>query len=476
MAKDYFQDILPPQGSSSPKGGGSQAPSPALDPDIEDSQSDDETISAPVSGAPPQNTRSIRNINVSPRPPRRAQGSEREIPGTLQQFRTPRRIAPRIWMWIIAALSIAVLGAILLVAMRPTTISVIPRSHVIVFDSSLQFRAYPRGDAAMSSLSYTIETVDLEDSSVVPANGKELVEERASGTIVVVNNYSAESVRLVKNTRFETPDGLIFKTPSEVIVPGKIGTRSGEVSVEVFAEATGEKYNVGPITRFTLPGLKTTPAMYADVYARSGVGMSGGFVGERPIVAPSAVESAKAEIRGRLEQKARTAMESKVNDESIVLADLIRITYTSLPNTEEAGGGARIREKAHIEIPVFPAALFAQTVARGASADAEDGSVMLKDVTALTARVVESNETSASYVDSFDFTLLGTALLVWKVDAKALAEALAGREEAAFEAIVASFPGVEEARARVQPFWKNSFPTDPNDIQVHIEEPVPSGA
>ena len=69
------------------------------------------------------------------------------------------------------------------------------------------------------------------------------------------------------------------------------------------------------------------------------------------------------------------------------------------------------------------------------------------------------------------FSLDGTAQLVWKVDTALLAEALLGRDESAFQAIVESFPGIEEAHARIEPFWSNAFPGDATAIKVRVEEP-----
>src|SRR3989344_63549 len=467
MLKDYFEDILPPQASPSSVQKAKDAP----EVNINDTEMSLHNEPARTSDIPAPNSRSIRNITVSSRTPRRFLGADREVPGVSP--RPPRRIfSSRIWMWLIATLAVLILGAILTVALRPTTVYVVPRSHAIVFDSFLQFSAYPTANAPTDTLSYTVETITLEDSAVVPSTGTEYVEAKASGTIIVVNNYSSESVRLIPNTRFETSDGLIFRTSSQIIIPGKTGNNPGEVRVEVFADEAGEKYNIGPINRFTLPGLATTPAMYADVHARSLEPMTGGALGERPAVAAGALESARAEIRMRLEQQARAAAELRTNEQTVALADLMRTIYISQPNTAEAGDKVRIREMARVEIPVFSADSFARIVSRGVSADAEESTVMLKGISTLTSRMVETGEKFILGTDPFAFTLSGAAQVIWKVDTNSFAAALANREAVAFEAIVATFSGIEEAHARIQPFWKKTFPANPNDIQVRIEEPA----
>lgn len=461
MAKDYFQDITPPEG-------GPPAPRPAP---LSSSDSDDvaeipiRTAEAPA--APP---RGIRNISAPrARPPARVGRMDdlRESPsifGGEPPPHPPRR--SRWWLWGLAAICILALGGLSLFAFRATTVSVIPKSHTVVFDETSTFTAYPAASAATGTLSYTVQISDLEDSEVVPSQGTTHAETKASGSIIVYNNYSASSVKLIKNTRFETPDGLVFRVPAEVLIPGKKGTAPGSVSITVVADKAGDKYNVGPIAKFTLPGLKSSPDMYATVYAKSTTAFTGGFIGDRPAVAPGALEKALSSVRARLESKARAAGGAR-GDSAVVFPELMRITYQELPNTTEAGGGVRIHEKAHVVMPVFPAAAFAQTVAKAVSADAEGAPIKIvagKDFGAHTA-----NTSSALGAGPVNFTLTGQAELVWEVDVEALAQALAGRDSQAFQTIVNGFSGIQEAHARIEPFWKTSFPGNAADIKVDVQ-------
>lgn len=370
------------------------------------------------------------------------------------------------WLWGGSALALLVLGALALVALRPTTVTVIPRSHTVFFDDTARFVAYAADTAATGTLSFTIEESTYEDSQLVAAKGVERVEERASGNVTVYNEYSSAPVRLLKNTRFETPDGLIFRAPAEVLVPGRKGTTPGEITITVFADAPGEKYNVGPISRFTLPGLKSS-SMYSKVYARSTSAMSGGFAGERPAAEKSALDAAVSEIRGRLEEKARAAV-GEVGADEAAFFDLARLTYESLPATMEGEGNVRITERLRVELPIFPGDMFAHVVAESVSAGAEEGSIVLKPLEGLSAHT-ETKIFSAT--SPLTFALSGQAQLVWKVDTEELAQALAGRDESAFQTIVEGFSSIEEAHARIEPFWSNSFPNDPSDIKIKVKEP-----
>ncbi len=447
MAKDYFQDITPPHGDS----------------DEHSFESSPHSSSRPESASDPSE-RTIRNIQVSSTRSRGGFGGEREhIPPP------PKKSGSRFWLWAAIGFAILLLGAIALVALRPTSVTVIPRTHTVLFDETAIFTAYPSSSGAAGTLTFANESAVFEDSKIVPSEGVENVSERASGTVTVYNNYSAESVRLLANTRFEGPGGLIYRVPAEVMVPGKRGTTPGQMDVTVFADQPGETYNIGPVEKFTLPGLKSTAPMYAGVYAKSTGPMTGGFIGERAAAGTGAVEGARAEVRSRLQEKIRELARAKTDGSHFAFADLARVTFESLPQTTESGG-VKIAERARVELPVFGADQFASTIAESVSAGAEEGGIILNPGSTFSARP-QGTASSTSMAAPIQFSLDGTAQLVWKVDTVLLSEALAGRDESAFQAIVEGFPGIEEAHARIEPFWSNVFPKDASALKIRVEEP-----
>ena len=70
------------------------------------------------------------------------------------------------------------------------------------------------------------------------------------------------------------------------------------------------------------------------------------------------------------------------------------------------------------------------------------------------------------------FQLTGQAMLIWEVNASELAQALAGRDQSAFQTIVTGFPGIQSATARIEPFWSSAFPGDANRIRIKIADPA----
>ncbi|KKW29736.1 MAG: hypothetical protein UY74_C0065G0004 [Candidatus Kaiserbacteria bacterium GW2011_GWC2_52_8b] len=407
MAKDYFQDIVPPQGARPRRESERRLPNKTEEP-LEEHGFATEAYGEEQN--PPE--RSIRNIPTPLR--RRPREEKREVPGM------PPPIAPhssRLWMWIAVAVSIFILIVLALFVFRSTTVTVIPRSHPVVFDQSAQFTAYPAANATAEVLTYTVEVSDLQDSEVVQSSGTEHAETKASGSIIIENNYSASPVKLIKNTRFENPSGLIFRIPADVVVPGKSAGKPGAMSVTVVADKSGDQYNIGPTDTFTVPGLKSNAAMYSGVRAHSDSAMTGGFVGDRPAVESGAMQAAQATIRTRIAQKIRDSISAR--EGVVVIPDLIKITFTEGQNTSEAGGGVRVHEKAHVEMPVFPKDAYAKAVANVVSADAENSSIEIVPSEGYAANTPKDT-TVALGKAPLTFTLTGKATIVWHVDAAAL--------------------------------------------------------
>lgn len=486
MVKDYFQDITPPAPDANPpRQLKPLPPEPDEHVDMTPPESDAREIPirvADTSGAAPAGadvaSRGIRSISAPVRSrPMRAVGAPNRMDMDIRESASisggvpprPPRHTSRLWMWAAASVVVLLVVGGLLFFFGSTTITITPKSRTALLTSA-SITAQEATTASPGTLSYTVQTSDLEDSEVVEAKGTTHVETKASGSVTVSNAYSASPVKLVKNTRFESPDGLIFRVLSDVVVPGKKGSTAGTVSVAVVADQPGEKYNIGPTAKFTLPGLKSTPPMFAGISAKSTAAMSGGFMGDQPGTAPGALEAAVALVRGRLEAKAHEAAAAQVKADTFVSPDLMVITYQSLPTTNEAGTSVRIHEKAHWEIPVFPKDAFAQAVAKVAFTDSETAPVSMEPLEDFSVHALAAGDQSTA--GTLNLVLSGSALIIWNVDTNTLTTALQGKDSSAFQGIVNSFPSIQEAHARIAPFWKSSFPTNASDIKVNILKPT----
>lgn len=343
------------------------------------------------------------------------------------------------------------------------------KSRVVVTPSSFSgpvtatFAATP----SVGDLPYELIRVEKTASQSVPAETTETASDAAQGT-VIISNRQDEPQQLIKNTRFETSSGLIFRIHEGVTVPAATASGPGTLSVTVYADEAGERHNIGP-TSFTLPGLKASDA-FELVTARSENSMEGGFSGERPSVTRATRDGYAAAMRETLETDLMSALIAEVPEGYVFIPGGTETEYEALPDTVEGAGTLAVRQKGVMTAVVFPNAALARAIAYEVSAAYSGEDVLVERPESLSL----SAETGlpAANAESFDFSLSGTVHLAWQVDAAEIAGTVAGKTKDAAGTLLLGLPEVEESRLIVRPFWLRSFPEEPGKIEVEVVDPA----
>ena len=345
------------------------------------------------------------------------------------------------------------------------TITVTPHEQDVTSEKVV-FEASRSGEGGAI---FSVATTEKIGVRTVPASGTSNVEKKASGTIVVYNNFSTTPQRLIKNTRFETPNGLIFRTPDSITIPGKT-TKDGKdvpgsLEVRVEADEAGEKYNID-LTDFTIPGFQDTP-QFETIYARSKTAMSGGFVGTEAAVASDIEEKNRTEMRAALAESLKGEAKTAVPDGYITTDALVYVAYESQPS-RSVDGGAELREKGVAYAILLPLDGLAEVVAKAGLASYEGEAVSILNADSLAIEVADP-PTNPWTAETLTFEISGAAHLVWTVDTENLKKDLAGKDVVAHTTILGSYPSVDSAKVTVSPFWRQKFPTDPEKITVTLK-------
>src|SRR3989344_8893526 len=175
----------------------------------------------------PPERRSIRNI---PLPSRRISDisnstvEKREEGGSditeENEIAPPKRprITPRFMIWAIAI--VCIIGVFFAAAsfFVSADIHITPKQQKIPLNNTTVTAV--KGDGGDSALSYQVITLTEAKGKEVASSGSEEVSTKATGSIVIYNNFSSSPQKLIKNTRFETPNGLIYRISDAITVPG----------------------------------------------------------------------------------------------------------------------------------------------------------------------------------------------------------------------------------------------------------------
>jgi len=338
-----------------------------------------------------------------------------------------------------------------------------------------EFTAYP--DQRENSLSYEILTLEAASEAQVEASGQVQIQEQATG-LLTISKTTTGAERLIKNTRFRTPDGLVFRIQESVVVPGAVKNEAGSltpgtIQAEVFADEVGEEYNIAAGTSFDIPGFQEGgfTALYDAISAENTQAFLGGFDGPQFQIDEAQLSTARQALQIDLRNNLIARIDSEKPADFIAYPEAVAITYNQLPAVEYGQDLVTIKEQAILQIPLFRSTDLGSFLAKEAIATYEGGPVRVDDPTVLSFKYVNAT-TSQSVIanePALTFNLSGKPLLVWEYDIQSLKADLAGLPKTAINNAVLAYPGIDGARVRITPFWQRTFPTDPEDILV-IEE------
>ncbi|MFZ1988078.1 MAG: hypothetical protein WAV21_03560 [Minisyncoccia bacterium] len=322
--------------------------------------------------------------------------------------------------------------------------------------------------AQSGELPYMLVSVQKIASQSVPAESTVTANDAASGTITIYNEQ-AKAQPLIKNTRFETANGLIYRIHNSVTVPAASAGKPGTLTATVYADSPGDSYNVGA-SNFTLPGLAGTPQA-SQVYAKSVSPMTGGFSGTRPSVSQATDDAQHAALQTALASEIQAAVAAQVPEGYVLIPGAVTTTYTPLTDMGDANGGVLVRMQADATAVVFPKEALARAVAMEIAPSLYKGEpVDFLDVKGLTLRPAEGAASDAS----FSFSLNGSTTIVWQVNIEKIQAAVAGKSKAAAGVVISGLPEIAKGSVVVRPFWKGTLPQDPTKITVEVNKPEAS--
>lgn len=374
---------------------------------------------------------------------------------------------PRKKTIIIIAICVGILalGFLVNLLLKGAEVRVQPRTREVNINSTFEAHKEPQAD----QLPYEVLTLEAEGEREVKATGQEQATEQATGEITIYNKTS-DSQRLIKNTRFESPNGLVFKTNESVVVPAASDDGTpGSITTSVFATEAGEEYNLDP-TEFTVPGFKEGgyDDLYKNIYAKNAVAFTGGFDGMRFILDDSELKAAQDDVHKELQAALKERLPQEKPAGFVYFENGVTFTYQSLPATENGEDSATIHEKALLKVPMFKKSDFAAYIAKASVPGYEGAPVRIDDFSTLDFTYASStkNVTDIASLDSIDFKLNGKLNLIWDYDTEQLKKDLAGKNRTAIVNILASYPAIENTKIITRPFWKRSLPNNTNDIKI----------
>lgn len=412
-----------------------------------------------VEGVIPPEKRSIRDI---PLPDSNGKGGKATKKKKTVRKSNPPKDRSKYVLWGIAVVSILVLIFAIASLFTGATVTIKPKQQFLSLNNTLTASI---SDDEGSDLRYQPIQISDTASLEAEADGQEVVEQKASGTIIVFNEHSSSSQQLIEKTRFETPDGKIYRISEGVTIPGQksVGgeTVPGQLEVVVYADEAGGDYNIG-LTDFTIPGFKGDPR-YDTFYARSKTAISEGFVGTKSVIDDVTEESKRNELKEVLKERLSNELSKRLSSELLIPEGGIYFSFDEVPSTKTTGNTVEIIEKGTIMAVTITSKDMAGSLVSGSD------SVHIVNIDEVTVSLVGGSEYETVPTEDIEILISGDAHLVWDFDEDKLIRDLAGEPKSSISSILATYSSIDSAKAVIRPFWRRSFPTDTDRITVKME-------
>lgn len=288
---------------------------------------------------------------------------------------------------------------------------------------------------------------------------------KAKGTMTVYNRTNNDQ-KLVAGTRFQSPDGKIFRSQSDITVPKaylqNFSPVAGQTNVEVVADQNGDGYNLGP-AKYSIPALGSD-----QIYGQGGQ-MSGGTTKTSKVITQGDVDKAKQAALDADKPEAQKSLEDKIDKDQVLLDASIqqkvdKVTANPEVGSEEPNGSVSV-EVTYTALAVNKSDLSELTKAQvqeqiGPDKEIyEDGSDSIQ--------LASAGTPSAEGAQSFNAKV--AAFAGTKIDRDQLAKEMKGKKVGDAIEIGNQAPDVERTEIVVKPGWSTSMPGIVKHIEIEVK-------
>ena len=376
---------------------------------------------------------------------------------------------PKKMVVILGVVSIILLGTIVYMTTGSAKIDIMP--HKQPLDFKLKVSASDKFsivDVGGNKIPGQLFNVEKSANQTFSTSGQKEVAQKARGTITVYNEYGTAPQVLIATTRFQTPDGLIFKTLKGIVVPGitVIGGKivPGNIKVEVIADKAGQTYNIPP-SKFGIPAFneKGDTLRYQKVYGQSIDIMKGGVIGKAKVVTDNDFNSAKMILTDQVTKDVSDSLKTQTAGLKVINASAIKLQNPqSTAKVDEASDAFTMTVSGAIKTVGFKEDDLKNLIKQ--YIDKNQNQTVIPEKLNISYDNVTFDEAS----DTMIFTVNIKGNSYTKVDGDKIKADLSGKNENEIKDYFKGAVGVDTAKVMLSPFWVKRIPQDKDRTNLQI--------
>jgi hypothetical protein len=316
-------------------------------------------------------------------------------------------------------------------------------------------------------------TLSEEARADVPGVQSATIEKKATGTVVLYNALGAATQKIIAGTRLSNTKDLIYRTASEVIIPGQ-KTLSGKlvpgsVSVKVLADKAGVEYNsyLADLTGdFKVVAYQGT-TKYSKIYARAKTDIVGGYSGKQVTPDKTARAAAEKILKDKLTARLQANSRGLIPKGYVTYDNANKMDFVQLEPTAQGTSTASVGIRATYTGYVFKSSDLVNSFAKEQIAQFPADGYEVIGLEGLEFKKLTNPASAAS--TSVSFSLKGDIKIVGAVPVDKLKKELAGIRVQDSGQIIRKYGTIGGAYAKISPVWMRSLPNDPDRITIEIQ-------
>ncbi len=330
-----------------------------------------------------------------------------------------------------------------------------------------------QSDDAGEILAGQLVSVTKDLTGPFTPTGQKDVGTKATGTMTISNCLDNNSHTFVSGTRFQAPDGKIFRSTADIIVPGGQGsflgcTTPGTASVSVTADQNGDGYNEAPAA-YTLPGLPASQQTGKNSISAQGAQMSGGTTKTVTIVTQADVDTEKAALIAADKDNSARDLGGKVPTGYTALTqsqNQVIVSTTPAPAVDAEGTTGSLDVKITYSMLAVKTSDYEALLKAQEQKQIGDQNQVYDDGLS-TAQVTTTGDRDPSGKQTFHLT--ADAFSGAKIDLAQTAKALSGKRYGDAADAASRLPGVSRADISIWPGWATNLPSRTGKIKIIIQ-------
>jgi hypothetical protein len=325
-----------------------------------------------------------------------------------------------------------------------------------------------------SEIPFEIMIVDNEDTKSLYLTKSEEISKKASGKIVLYNEYSNLPQKITANSYLADNNGKTYLLDNTIIIPGyklqngKIIPGSVEASITAFLP--GSVYNGNP-TDFYISAFKNT-SKYKKIYAKTKTELAGGMQGLVYVVGDEDIKILDNFANGIFKDNLIKKANAMIPEGYMLYKNSLNFYYEIDKSLFSENPKVEIKLKGYLNALIMKRDALSSSIIKSIYpkiTKSEFQEISLTNLDSLSFVFNKDSESISKDTNQVNFKIEGEALLVWNPNIALLKSQIVGIHKDSILEIFKKDPGILNAEITIFPFWNNFVPQDPSRININIQ-------